>query len=764
MTRRTGPRRGVVDWGRACLRVGGHIADLLRTWATTALASHVRESYERYRRRLLAEPLENRRLLSAAPQLLEDLSTYPADSNPSEFIEANGTVFFVAADNVFRRRLWKTDGTPEGTTRVSDRVSTAWCQDCFATVNGTLFFAGEDDAHGSELWKSDGTEAGTVLVADLRSGTTGSYPQWFAERAGALYVTASNGLQDLLWRSDGTTTTPVVAAPSWFNLYYLTNVHGTLYFYAYGPSSHELWRSDGTADGTKLVARFPSGLNDLTAVGGTLYFSVVQGNEAWELWRSNGTASGTQRIKTFPQPANYAWRNLTDVRGRLYFTADDGISGHELWKSDGTERGTVMVADLQPGSEGTWFGSLVASHGKLYFNSYGENGWTLWTSDGSATRTRMIRVGQQPVSAYSLFDRNGALYVGGADGLVRIRTKSAGRVTVEQLHTSFFSESLAWANGALYFAARDETHGVELWKYDETAGGSVLVKDLNPGTASTVLKTTAVRDGTVYFSVSGYGSLWRSDGTEAGTVPIVGWPLNSIVVWQGPVNVHGSLYFAGRRWPEDQALWTTDGTTAGTSVVKYIPSSEDWVFPKELTDVNGTLFFITRNGPDSHTLWKSDGTAAGTVPVRDVPISMDRGYLTSVNGRLYFVAGETYFAQQLWSSDGTEAGTVPLELTSATSRWYGPADLANLNGTLYFTAEDSDHGRELWKTDGTLAGTVLVKDIWPGSESSYPTALAGVGGTLYFSADDGVHGSELWKTDGTAAGTVLVSDVRPGSI
>src|SRR5205085_6946050 len=75
------------------------------------------------------------------------------------------------------------------------------------------------------------------------------------------------------------------------------------------------------------------------------------------------------------------------------------------------------------------------------------------------------------------------------------------------------------------FFADDGVRGCEPWKSDGTAAGTALVKDINPGPTgsfdgSQSQRQLAVMGAFAYFvandGVSGY-ELWRTDGTEAGT-------------------------------------------------------------------------------------------------------------------------------------------------------------------------------------------------------------------------------------------------------
>ncbi len=63
--------------------------------------------------------------------------------------------------------------------------------------------------------------------------------------------------------------------------------------------------------------------------------------------------------------------------------------------------------------------------------------------------------------------------------------------------------------------------------------------------------------------------------------------------------------------------------------------------PDFLTNFNGTLFFSASDGINGNELWKTDGTAAGTVLVKDIRpggggSNSNPEFLTNISGVLYF--------------------------------------------------------------------------------------------------------------------------------
>jgi ELWxxDGT repeat protein len=170
--------------------------------------------------------------------------------------------------------------------------------------------------------------------------------------------------------------------------------------------------------------------------------------------------------------------------------------------------------------------------------------------------------------------------------------------------------------------------------------------------------------------------------------------------------------------------------------------------PKDLCLYNGYVYFSAIDPNLGRELWKTDGTEAGTIIVKDINPGSDSSYpfhLTEFNGLLFFRALDGIYGEELWKSDGTEEGTV---LVKDICQGYCPSpgisNLIKINGRLYFSASDVEHGEELWISDGTEAGTLMVKDIVSSTGDSAPEQLTEVNGILFFTANDAISGRELW--------------------
>jgi len=274
--------------------------------------------------------------------------------------------------------------------------------------------------------------------------------------------------------------------------------------------------------------------------------------------------------------------------------------------------------------------------------------------------------------------------------------------------------------GKLYFSAYDPVHGRELWATDGTSAGTHLVKDIKPGIGS------------------GVSDIFNLVALAVGDM----------------------LYFRADDGASGNELWKTDGTEAGTVQVKDIQNGFYGSNPGAFAQVNGMLFFTAYSGSE---LWRSNGTASGTQLVRTFTVATN---LYGHMGTLYFSGDVDNTGQELWKSNGTFNTTERVRDLNGMIGASLPINFHAAGDVLYFDAS-TDTGWELWRTDGTQTGTVLVKDINPGSGNGTLNAYANVaktnlGDTLYFRATDGVNGFQLWRTTGTDASTVRVSDLPDG--
>ncbi|RMG45411.1 MAG: hypothetical protein D6718_07605 [Acidobacteria bacterium] len=442
------------------------------------------------------------------------------------------------------------------------------------------------------------------------------------------------------------------------------------------------------------VSSFP---HDLVRFGSIVLFAAEDPAHGSELWRTDGTPGGTELVLDIQAGAGSGSpTNLTVAGGAVYFTADDGVHGRELWVSDGTAAGTRMVADIAPGLAGSRPEALFSDGTRLFFAADdGLHGQELFVTDGTA------------------------------GGTVLLADIAAGTETS-------FPRPLGAAGGLLYFAATERSAagvspagtGRELWVTDGTPEGTRLVKDIDPGEASSSPAGFALAGGLVLFSAD--------DGT------------------------HG-------REP-----WVTDGTEAGTHLLLDVnpPQEGDEARgsdPREFFPFAGIVLFSAFRDEDGRELWRTDGTAAGTFPVADIAPGTDSSSpfgFTAAGGFVYFSAADPNHGRELWRTDGTPGGTA---LVADVGRGAGaapgaadpldgdPGQLTPLGDGILFAATDEAHGREPWFADG--AGAVLLADVRPGAAGSDPVVLAAAGSAVYFAAGEGGDGRTLWRSDGTPAGT-----------
>ena len=239
---------------------------------------------------------------------------------------------------------------------------------------------------------------------------------------------------------------------------------------------------------------------------------------------------------------------------------------------------------------------------------------------------------------------------------------------------------------------------------------------------------------------------------------------------KGSVSWGGKVYFAASDGINGTELWVTDGTSAGTVLVKDIYPGASGSDCQNFFPTANFIFFTATDDVNGLELWRTDGTASGTQLIKDIRPGTANGIYVNGssqpksfflwNNVLYFNANEGTNGVELWKSDGTNTGTLLVKNINTADFPSYPVDFEEYNGKLYFQGR-SGLGNELWVTDGTTNGTVLVKDINTGSFSSNPSSLINSNGYLIFIADDDIAQLELWRSDGTTAGTVLVKDINP---
>ena len=286
------------------------------------------------------------------------------------------------------------------------------------------------------------------------------------------------------------------------------------------------------------------------------------------------------------------------------------------------------------------------------------------------------------------------------------------------------------------------------------------IKDVNPGSDHSLIQGIDVYNNNLLFHAEANSSrtLWTSDGTTSGTTDLQAPCSHDVFTIKHFYNYNGDSYYIN-----NEKLWKTNGTVAGTQQVSNA---------KVIRIIGAFLnkLFLEVEDPTTGTeVWTTDGTSSGTTLLKDINPNSDYTNVQDVemvefNGKVLFNKDDAGTNnQELWTSDGTTSGTQKLMEINASAGSY-PRNFIQYNNVLYFCAYSSvglpSSTAALWKTDGTSSGTSKVVDL----------RLTGVKSNFLFNNKLYISGStysstgtipNIWTSDGTASGTQhFVDDFR----
>ncbi|HEV8239307.1 MAG TPA: ELWxxDGT repeat protein [Thermoanaerobaculia bacterium] len=476
--------------------------------------------------------------------------------------EVNGRTTFWVTPASGAAELWATDGTAAGTLRIQSLHSFDLNLYYSAHLDAVLFGASTDVQARPSLWLSRGTAQSTIPLTPVEGA--GSMP-FDLRRAGDRVAFFACAEQRGLWGANAhdaefvkETYVDCQDSSAGFRPFVTAGAHAFFAYEQFTGVGAEVWATQGTAATTIRLLDDAGAVDEMAAFGNdAVFWSRGPGNTPTSFWRSDGTVAGT--AKAFDLPAGvYNPSATTDVGGELYFR----IQVYEIWRTHGTAAGLRRLVGLGAGSQEFTYSPDFTRVGSFVYLA-GRSG--IWRSDGTAAGTSVVVPTLSPTgSVSSLHEQGGALIFTRTEGGISTLWRTQGTpATTQQISTVApavgFYPSMASFDGRFYFAADDGAHGVELWRTDGTAAGTVLVRDIGAGAIS----------GNPRYLVA----------------------------------THGRLYFTADESAAGSELWVSDGTSAGTYQVQDIAPDAASSDPRELTVVGDLLYFSADDGATGRELW-----------------------------------------------------------------------------------------------------------------------------------------------------------------
>ena len=141
--------------------------------------------------------------------MVKDINPF-GNSDPTSLTALNGLLFF-SADDGTGRRLWVSDGTFTGTNPVNNPNNIYTDNNTivnFTTKDNSLYFTGYSTDGNAEFcaYNTSDPANNIEIIKDINPGTASRNLYNITTVNNTIFFTVFNGTDQVLWKSDGTTS------------------------------------------------------------------------------------------------------------------------------------------------------------------------------------------------------------------------------------------------------------------------------------------------------------------------------------------------------------------------------------------------------------------------------------------------------------------------------------------------------------------------------------------------------------------------------
>lgn len=390
--------------------------------------------------------------------LSSEVTRVQGRGQPSTAVVLSGEQYFFGRDSDGDVELWKTDGTPDGTVKVST-TNNAGALDTLRAADGFVFFLAEAE-DGFEPWASDGTEAGTIRLREAEPG---------------------NGINP----SDG------VAAIGDHVLFAARDED----------NGEEPWITDGTRQGTRIlvdlspgsISSSPRGFASITLVEDVDRLRT----RVWFV--ANGVLFSTEdltgapdaRVRRFESQRLVSSPQFRVWNNELYLLNSTNPKTLDVLRNGTLEGLGRLVGSQQcPLFRSDAFGNILLTERGLVFSI----GPCIYLYDGEPDSSPEQIGVNRPRSdvlrrTYTIIELNGSILASPPPSGQPYQLLNDTFDAWIELPPGQVTTGVVGVRGDprftldLFFTAFDRESGNELWKTDGTVDGTERVVDLNPGMA-----------------------------------------------------------------------------------------------------------------------------------------------------------------------------------------------------------------------------------------------------------------------------------------